>query len=229
MFYPLSPLSVLDHPGPWTSGFLRWDIVAGFQRNQFLCRPEVVTPPCITYSKCMCKQLHHQLSWLCAPEPEPTSRKPSHDISYQLEWLGIAAALGIPPRKSHSGPTGRHFSPFHLPRSGNGNDIPLKRGKNSAPWQATGATWRASCRNEIPVRDEWAVRGMLGKKKREGTKKVCAAAGLRVCQSQKAAILVFLSNFDECWTAICMMDSVKRCIQILDGTCVLLCLPSATY
>lgn len=130
------------------------------------------------------------------------------------EWLGIAAVLGIPPCKSHSAPAGRHFSPFHLPRSGNGNDIPLKRGKNSPPWRARGATWRASCRNEIPVRDEWAVRGMLGKKGKE--KKVCAAAGLRLGQSQKPAILVLLSNFDECWTAVRMMDSVKRYIGLLD-------------
>lgn len=111
------------------------------------------------------------------------------------EWLGIAAVLGIPPCKSHSAPAGRHFSPFHLPRSGNGNDIPLKRGKNSPPWRARGATWRASCRNEIPVRDEWAVRGMLGKKKKKRRKRglcSCRLASRPIPETRNSRFVVKL-------------------------------------
>lgn len=96
-------------------------------------------------------------------------------------WQAIAAVLWVPGCRTYFPPAGHHFSLFHPPRSGNENDVPLVRGKNSPLWRVRGATPRANCLNEIPVRDEWEVRGSLGSQ-------ACAAAGLCPVQILKATI-----------------------------------------
>lgn len=77
-------------------------------------------------------------------------------------WQAITAVLRVLGCKSYFPPAGHHFSLFHPLRSGNENDVPYARGKNSPPWWVRGATQRANCLNEIPVHDEWEERGLLG-------------------------------------------------------------------
>lgn len=55
---------------------------------------------------------------------------------------------------------------------------------------------RANCLNEIPVRDEWEVRGLLGSQ-------ACAAAGLCPVQTLKAIILcLFPIVWFKIWKAL---------------------------
>lgn len=119
---------------------------------------------------CLCKHLLCKLSGLCV-RAKNTSRKPSHDISHPL---GVTShrhsPLGTGMQNLFS-LSGTPLLFFHPPRSGNENDVPLVRGKNSPPWRMRRATLRANCLNEIPVCDEWEVRGLLGSQ-------ACAAAGL---------------------------------------------------
>lgn len=100
---------------------------------------------------------------------------------------------------------GRHCSFFHPPHSGNGNDVPLARGKNLPPWLVRGAAQRANCLNEIPVCDEWEWRGLLGSQD-------CAAADLCPVQTLKASRLV-LSRRKKIWNALADIQIWKdRCV-----------------
>lgn len=142
-------------------------------------------PSRFTCSNCLCKHLHYKLSWLVC---QSQIHAGSHLMTFPTYWgwQAISAVLWVPLCKTYFPPAGHHFSPFHPPRSGNENDVPLERGKNSPPWRVRGATRRANCLDEIPVRDEWAVKGLL-------VSQACAAAGLCPVQSLKATIPCFFS------------------------------------
>lgn len=160
-----------------------------------------------------------------------TSGKPSHDISHPVEVTSHCCSPLSPGMHNLFPPSGTPFFLFHPPRSWNESDVPLVRGKNSPPWRVRGATRKANCLNEIPVRDEWEVRLLLGSQ-------ACAAAGLCPVKTLKATVLCLFS-------VVCFMicqvlggnfrsrrlqsHSGKCCalIKFLGGHfCVLYCLPT---
>lgn len=100
-------------------------------------------------------------------------------------WRANTTVLWVSQCKTFFPPAGHHFFLFHPPHSGNENDGPLERGKNSPLWRVRGPTQRGNCLNEIPVRDEWAAGGLLGSQ-------ACAAAGLCPVRSLKATSLFFI-------------------------------------
>lgn len=166
----------------------------------------------------MCKQLHNQLSWLCAPVPENTSRKPSHDISYQLGVTRHRCSPWDPAMQKPFCPGGAPLLSLSSASLWKWEWHSIKEGErilHLGEREVQHGEPVAEMKFQYVMSGQWEA-CWVKKKKLKKKIKVCAAAGLRLGQSQKPAILVLLSNFDECWTALRMMDSVKRYIRILD-------------
>lgn len=134
--------------------------------------------------------------WACVSEPKTLAGSHLMTFPTYWGWQAIATVLWVLGCKTYFTSAGCHFSLFHPPRSGNENDVPLVRGKNSPPWRVRRATPRASCLNEIPVCDEWEVRGLLGNQ-------TCAAAGLCPVQTLTATVLcLFPPDSFKLWKAL---------------------------